>query len=403
MASSPSSSPLWTLQQQKTVALELCIYIAASLSCIPSSSGCPYTSIFSFGDSLADTGNWYFSSPKPPPPPRQSSRCLFPPYGETYFGRPTGRCSDGRLIIDFIAESLNIPLVKPYQGIKNGQIINWKKEEGVNFAVAGATALNVSFFEERAIYTVITNYSLRVQLGWFMELLPSICNSSSSCKKMFEKSLFFVGEIGGNDFNKPFALRRSLAEIKTYVPHVINAISSTMRDLIGVGAQMLIVPGNIPMGCSPFYLTNYASNNKKDYDEDGCLKWVNKFVEYYNKRLQAELNQLQELYPHANIIYADYYNATLPLYHSPKEFGFTGLKSCCGAGGAYNYNISKCGDEGVNVCDDPSKYITWDGIHLTEAAYKLIARFLLKGSYIAPKFDDLCFKNNKAFESFISL
>ncbi|XP_028774913.1 GDSL esterase/lipase At1g28610-like [Neltuma alba] len=396
MASSPSSSSLWTLQQEKTVVLTL--YIVAFLSFIPSSTGCPYTSIFSFGDSLADTGNLFFSFQ----PPRRH-HCSRPPYGKTYFGHPTGRCSDGRLIIDFIAESLSIPSVKPYEGIKNGRVRNWNKEEGVNFAVAGATALNVSFFEERGIYAVSTNDSLRVQLGWFKEFLPSICNSSSSCKKAFEKSLFLVGEIGGNDFNRPFALRRTLAEIKTYVPHVINAISSTIEDLIDLGAQMLIVPGNFPIGCNAFYLTMYESNYKNDYDEAGCLDWLNKFAEYYNHRLQAELNRLQQLHPHANIIYADYYNAALPLYHSPTKFGFTGLKACCGAGGAYNCGASKrCGSEGVKACDDPSKYISWDGVHLTEAAYRLISRYLLKGSYTAPKFDDLCLKN-KAFESFNSL
>lgn len=56
--------------------------------------GQPYSSVFSFGDSHADTGNIRFIN--------QSFHCLFPPYGETYFRRPTGRCSDGRLVIDFI-------------------------------------------------------------------------------------------------------------------------------------------------------------------------------------------------------------------------------------------------------------------------------------------------------------
>lgn len=55
-----------------------------------------FSSLFSFGDSLTDTGNLFFiSSP-------QSPNCLLPPYGQTYFHRPTGRCSDGRLILDFL-------------------------------------------------------------------------------------------------------------------------------------------------------------------------------------------------------------------------------------------------------------------------------------------------------------
>jgi hypothetical protein len=62
------------------------------------SCGC-FKRIFSFGDSITDTGNFaYISRNSPPGPPS------VPPYGETYFHRPTGRASDGRLIIDFYGE-----------------------------------------------------------------------------------------------------------------------------------------------------------------------------------------------------------------------------------------------------------------------------------------------------------
>lgn len=55
-----------------------------------------YTSIFSFGDSLADTGNFLHYSGN------NSGPVALLPYGKTYFHRATGRFSDGRLIIDFI-------------------------------------------------------------------------------------------------------------------------------------------------------------------------------------------------------------------------------------------------------------------------------------------------------------
>jgi len=61
-----------------------------------------YESIFSLGDSFTDTGNnpavfaWY-SIPDP---------VTRPPYGSTFFGRPTGRNCDGRLPIDFLGASL---------------------------------------------------------------------------------------------------------------------------------------------------------------------------------------------------------------------------------------------------------------------------------------------------------
>lgn len=72
--------------------------------------------------------------------------------------------------------------------------------------------------------------------------------------------------------------------------------------------------------------------------------------------------------------------------------GLTGLKICCGMGGPYNYNSSApCGSPGVIACDDPSQYIGWDGVHLTEAAYRLIADGLINGPYSLPQFSTLCF------------
>lgn len=71
--------------------------------------------------------------------------------------------------------------MKPYLSIKNGQVKDWNIQQGVNFAVAGATALDDVFFEEKGFdVEVATYYSLRVQLDWFKEFLPSLCNSSSS-------------------------------------------------------------------------------------------------------------------------------------------------------------------------------------------------------------------------------
>nr|CAB3471751.1 unnamed protein product [Digitaria exilis] len=90
-----------------------------------------YTAIFSFGDSYTDTGNKaIISGPTAP-----NLWITKPPYGMTFFGHPTGRLSDGRLTIDFIAEALRLPLLPP------SLTKNQSFKQGANFAVAGATAL----------------------------------------------------------------------------------------------------------------------------------------------------------------------------------------------------------------------------------------------------------------------
>lgn len=55
-----------------------------------------HVALFGFGDSLYDPGNNNFLN--------ISIGCNYPPYGETYFKFPTGRCSDGHLIPYFIGK-----------------------------------------------------------------------------------------------------------------------------------------------------------------------------------------------------------------------------------------------------------------------------------------------------------
>ncbi|ONI10636.1 hypothetical protein PRUPE_4G058800 [Prunus persica] len=137
----------------------------------PAVLGC-FNSVISFGDSLTDTGNLYDSSPN------RSLHYFQPPYGETYFHHPTGRCSDGRLIIDFIAQFLGLPFVPPFlQNLNSNQSVQ-NFEAGVNFAVIGATGLDASFLATMEIHSPSTNNFLRIQLEWFKQMLPSLCNTS---------------------------------------------------------------------------------------------------------------------------------------------------------------------------------------------------------------------------------
>ncbi|RZC91035.1 hypothetical protein C5167_028868 [Papaver somniferum] len=363
---SPSSSLFSLLNFNNLIIIS--IFLATTANPV---LGSYYKSIFSFGDSLADTGNVLYTEPD------ESVGKL--PYEETYFHRATGRFSDGRVILDFIAQAVGLPLLPPYLGSSNKDLL-----QGVNFAVGGATALDASFFEKRKI-VVPTNASLGVQLKWFKQLFPSLCNpSSDDCHEYLKTSLILMGETGGNDYNHPFFQGRGTEEIRTFVPHIINAISSAIKVLIKEGAVTFMVPGNFPIGCSALYLTLFKSPNKEDYDQSGCIRWLNEFSVYHNKFLQKELAVLREEYPSVKIIYADYYNVAMKFYQSPELLGFTGgaLKACCGGKGPYNCNqYVRCGSVDAKVCDAPSTYVNWDGVHLTEAAYKFLADGLIRENY----------------------
>ncbi|PKI72775.1 hypothetical protein CRG98_006860 [Punica granatum] len=295
-----------------------------------------YESIFNFGDSLSDTGN-----------------CLFPgasnfrysgklPYGRT-FGHPTGRYSDGRLIIDFLAEALHLPLLSPYLKVADGQI----NIPGVNFAVAGASALDTNFFKG---LPVTTNISLNVQLSWFKKWKSSFCANRQDCERYLNKSLFVVREIGGNDYNNGLFVGQGIENGKALVRTVVEDNTNATINLIEEGAVDLMVSGNLPIGCMLMFLTMFGSSNQSNYGKStGCLKTFNALARYHNKKLRQSLEELRSKYPNSKIMYADYYRAAMKLYKDPKQHGFTGgaLSACRGVGGPYNFNNSaKCGDTG---------------------------------------------------------
>ncbi|XP_074580504.1 GDSL esterase/lipase At1g28590-like [Curcuma longa] len=344
-------------------------------------AGC-YSSIFSFGDSLADTGNLLHIAGN------HSTYYACLPYGMTYFGRPTGRFSDGRLILDFIAEALGLPHLPAYLDRRRDF------EQGANFAVAGATALDNSFFKERGIRVYLTNVSLGVEIQWFRQLLPSLCSSPSDCADTLQDSLILMGEIGGNDYINPILQRRSLEEVKSFVPFVVAAISSAIIELIELGARTLVVPGITPLGCSSALLAKFQTQNVDDYDAStGCLNWLNEFSAYHNSLLEAELQTLRGLHPQATIIYADYFAAVNSILNNPNQFGFGNdtLVCCCGGGGAYNYNPRvQCGSDGYSLRDEPSRCVLWDGVHMTEATHRIIAGGLLQGPFAYPAIADAC-------------
>lgn len=195
------------ISSQTTLAITLSIvilYSPAALAC-----HCPFNQIYAFGDSFTDTGN-----AAPTTGSGVFNRASNPPYGSTFFHRSTSRYSDGRLVIDFVAHALSLPFLPPYLDK------NVDASYGVNFAVAGSTAIRYEFFVKHNLTSDVTPQSLQTQYNWFKIVLEGkgcddLSTTPSQRKAVFGDALIWVGEIGANDYSYAFGSSVSSKTVQT--------------------------------------------------------------------------------------------------------------------------------------------------------------------------------------------
>uniref|UniRef100_A0A8R7QVF0 GDSL esterase/lipase n=1 Tax=Triticum urartu TaxID=4572 RepID=A0A8R7QVF0_TRIUA len=285
------------------------------LSSLSMAAAQKYNAVYSFGDSITDTGNLCTNG--------RPSAITFtqPPYGETYFGSPTCRCSDGRVIVDFLSTKYGLPFLPPSKSTS----ADFKK--GANMAITGATAMDAPFFRSLGLSDKIWNNGpISFQLQWFQTITSSVCGSS--CKSYLANSLFIFGEFGGNDYNAMLFGNYNTDQASTYAPQIVDTIGAGVEKLVAMGAVDVVVPGVLPIGCFPIYLTIYGTSSAADYDALGCLKKFNDLSTYHNSLLQAKVTSLQAKYKSARIMYADFYAGVYDMVRSPSKYGTRGSARC---------------------------------------------------------------------------
>ncbi|XP_020212523.1 GDSL esterase/lipase At1g09390 [Cajanus cajan] len=328
--------------------------------------------VFVFGDSNSDTGGL-------------ASGLGFPinlPNGRTFFRRSTGRLSDGRLVIDLLCQSLNASLLVPYMDALSGSSFT----NGANFAVVGSSTL-----------PKYVPFSLNIQLMQFqhfkarsLELVTAGARNLIN-DEGFRSALYLI-DIGQNDLADSFAKNQSYAQVTRKIPAFITEIETAVRSLYNQGARKFWVHNTGPLGCLPKIL---ALAKKKDLDSLGCLSSYNSAARLFNEALLHSSQKLRTELKDATLVYVDIYAIKHDLITNAVKYGFSNpLMVCCGYGGPpYNFDVRvTCGQPGYQVCNEGSRYVSWDGIHHTEAANTLIASRILSMAYSTPRtpFDFFC-------------
>ncbi|XP_038998934.1 GDSL esterase/lipase At1g54790-like [Hibiscus syriacus] len=119
--------------------------------------------IFNFGDSNSDTGELVGAG----------IASLKPPYGRSYFRTPAGRYCDGRLIIDFLMDAMDLPFLNAYLD----SISTPSFHKGCNFAAAGSTI-------EPPTAQAVSPFSFRVQVAQFVRFKARVLRLLAKGEKL---------------------------------------------------------------------------------------------------------------------------------------------------------------------------------------------------------------------------
>ncbi|ESW30583.1 hypothetical protein PHAVU_002G165200 [Phaseolus vulgaris] len=334
--------------------------LTLSPSTAPSSPLVP--ALFVIGDSSVDCGTNNFLA--------TFARADHLPYGRDFdTHQPTGRFSNGRIPVDYLALRVGLPFVPSYLG-QTGAVDDMI--HGVNYASAGAGIILSSGSE------LGQHISLTQQIQQFTDTLQQFILSmgEDAATNLISNSVFYVS-IGINDYIHYYLLNESNVD-NLYLPWHFNhflasSLQQEIRNLYNLNVRKVVITGLAPIGCAPHYLWQYGNENGE------CVEQINDMAVEFNFLTRYMVENLAAELPDANIIFCDVFEGSMDILKNHERYGFNvTTEACCGMG-KYKGWIMCLSPE--MACSNSSSHIWWDQFHPTDAVNAILADNIWNGRH----------------------
>ncbi|GAA0159646.1 hydrolase [Lithospermum erythrorhizon] len=332
-------------------------YICEAIVQLPPNVTVP--AVIAFGDSLVDQGN---NNGVITP-----AKATYLPYGKDLLinGKPTGRFSNGKTAMDFVAEELGIGELLPAYldpNLKSSDLLT-----GVSFA-SGASGFD-------PVTNLLTPHvlSLDRQLELFKEYIGKLRSLVGEEKANFivENSLYLV--VSGNDdfivnyFN--YVTERKKLDVPTYANLLASYALDFVQEIYKLGARRIGVFAIAPIGCIP------AVRTLKGGHQRSCSDPYNAGATFFNNKMATELPSLKAQLPGSKLVFIDIYSLLEVIIQKPQSFGFSYVdKGCCGTG---YIEVAFLCNPTTSTCPDVDKHFFWDSFHPSQQGYKLLVQQIL--------------------------
>ncbi|CAI0382522.1 unnamed protein product [Linum tenue] len=333
------------------------LFLITSSPCFAQQTGNgSVVALFAFGDSILDTGNNNNLL--------SGSKCNYPPYGKDFpGGRATGRWGNGRVFSEVLAEAVGVKtFLPPYldPALPTGEL-----PTGVCFASGGSGL-------DTATSSATQSIPMREQLRYFQDYIGKLKGlvGEEKANSILANSLALISA-GNNDMGiGRLASGRAVIGVDGYADLLMTFATDFVTQLYNFGVRKVAFMSAIPGGCTP---AGRAATGGL-----GCAG-PNPFdgASVYNTKLAGTMQALNSKLSGADIVYLDVYTPLLRISQNPLSYGFqNSMMGCCALLGPL------CNIATQVTCPDRSKFVFWDSVHPTEAAYKaVIAQIQQKNGY----------------------